>query len=81
MPWHRKTMKDAATCDKPRRAGSKLRPGDVRMGKPDAPQKRVASAGIHTAVAATRGTETSKYPEEKKENSIPLVVASESGAA
>ena len=25
----------------------------------------------------TRGTETSKYPEEKKENSIALVVASE----
>ena len=25
----------------------------------------------------TRGSETSKYPEEKKENSIPLVVASE----
>ena len=25
----------------------------------------------------TRGTETSKYPEEKKENSISLVVASE----
>ena len=27
----------------------------------------------------TRGSETSKYPEEKKENSIPLVVASEEG--
>ena len=27
----------------------------------------------------TRGTETSKYPEEKKENSISLVVASEEG--
>ena len=25
----------------------------------------------------TRGTETSKYPEEKKENSIPRVAASE----
>ena len=25
----------------------------------------------------TRGSETSKYPEEKKENSISLVVASE----
>ena len=30
-------------------------------------------------VEGTRGTETSKYPEEKKENSIPLVVASEEG--
>ena len=27
----------------------------------------------------TRGTETSKYPEEEKETSIPLVAASERG--
>ena len=30
-------------------------------------------------VEGTRGSETSKYPEEKKENSIPVVVASELG--
>ena len=29
----------------------------------------------------TRGTETSKYPEEKKITMIPLVVASEQGIA
>ena len=29
----------------------------------------------------TRGSETSKYPEEKKENSITLVVASETVTA
>ena len=29
----------------------------------------------------TRGTETSKYPEEKKETSIPKVAASEMGRA
>ena len=29
----------------------------------------------------TRGSETSKYPEEKKENSIPVVAASEVGRA
>ena len=29
----------------------------------------------------TRGTETSKYPQEKKETSIPSVAASESGTA
>ena len=29
----------------------------------------------------TRGTETSKYPEEKKETSIPKVAASEIGKA
>ena len=27
----------------------------------------------------TRGTETTKYPEEKKEKSIPIVAASEEG--
>ena len=30
-------------------------------------------------VEGTRGTETSKYPEEKKEKSILLVAASEEG--
>jgi len=35
----------------------------------------------HLLKRATRGTETSKYPEEKKETSIPLVVASERGKA
>ena len=29
----------------------------------------------------TRGTETSQYPQEKKSNEIPLVVASERGTA
>ena len=32
-------------------------------------------------VKGTWGTETSKYPQEKKENSIPKVVASEIGRA
>ena len=32
-------------------------------------------------VRGTWGTETSKYPEEKKENSIPRVAASEIGGA
>ena len=32
-------------------------------------------------VRGTWGTETSKYPQEKKENSIPKVVASEIGKA
>ena len=32
---------------------------------------------IHNVWKGTRGTETSKYPEEKKETSIPKVAASE----
>jgi len=34
MPWRREAMKDVASCDKPRGAASRLRSGDVRMGKP-----------------------------------------------
>ena len=35
MPRYGPAMKDVASCDKPREAASKLRSGDVRMGKPD----------------------------------------------
>ena len=38
-------------------------------------------APIHNAWEGTRGTETSKYPEEEKETSIPGVAASETGRA
>ena len=34
MPWQRETMKDVATCDKLREAGSKLWSEDFRMGQP-----------------------------------------------
>ena len=49
------------------------------MGKPggsNVPSPMTESIGHEEG---TRGSETSKYPEEKKENSIPLVVASEEG--
>ena len=36
---------------------------------------------IHNVRKGTRGTETSKYPEEEKETSIPRVAASEMGRA
>ena len=47
----------------------------VRMGEPAARKAR------HHDVEPTRGTETSKYPEEEKTTVIPRVAASESGAA
>ncbi len=34
MPWHKVAMKDVANCEKLRRAVSKLRPVDIRMGQP-----------------------------------------------
>ncbi len=36
-----------------------------------------STAPIHNAWEGTRGTETSKYPEEEKETSISQVAASE----
>ena len=38
-----------------------------------------APAESNRQVRGTRGTETSKYPEEEKSNEIPQVVASERG--
>ena len=49
------------------------------MGKPTS-QEVSASESIGCE-KRTRGTETSKYPEEKKSTEIPLVAASERGPA
>ena len=51
------------------------------MGKPGG--SHVPSSMNESIVheKGTRGTETSKYPEEEKEKSIPSVAASESGGA
>ena len=35
MPWRKRPMKDAVTCEKVRGAGCKRRSGHIRMGKPD----------------------------------------------
>ena len=34
MPWHRKSTKDAASCEKPRGGANGLRSGGVRTGEP-----------------------------------------------
>ena len=47
------------------------------MGKPGRVNNRSSMNESIVHEKGTRGTETSKYPEEKKENSIALVVASE----
>ena len=49
------------------------------MGKPDCGNAQSPTNESIVCEEGTRGSETSKYPEEKKENSIPLVVASEEG--
>ena len=47
------------------------------MGKPGRGNARSSTDESIVCERGTRGSETSKYPEEKKENSITLVVASE----
>ena len=52
---------------------------DIRMGKPGWVNTQSLLPESIGQVEGTRGTETSKYPEEKKEKSILLVAASEEG--
>ena len=47
------------------------------MGEPGGSDTVTALEGVER----TRGTETSQYPQEEKENSIPIVAASEVGRA
>ena len=57
-----------------------LDPQMSEWGNP-AEHTSVIHTPIHNVWKGTRGTETSKYPEEKKENSILQVAASERGGA
>ncbi len=70
MPWHQLPKKDAAICEKPRGAESRQRAADIRMGKPGASAARHRRMNKIVLQEGTPGTETSKYREEKKENSI-----------
>ena len=64
MPRLSEAMKDVISCEKLRGAANKRRSEDVRMGKP-------ISNDMMIIIRPTRGTETSKYPEEKKITMIP----------
>ena len=66
MPWHRAAKKDVVSCEKLRRDAHDRRPADIRMGQPVGiriPSPRLGGE-------QTRGTETSKYPEEEKVRTI-----------
>ena len=71
MPWHREPTKDVVSCEKPRGAASKHRSVDVRMGKPTQGEPCVSNHESIVVGRETGGTETSKYPKEEKETSIP----------
>ena len=74
MPRLSEAKKDVISCEKPRGGANNLRSVDLRMGEP-------ISNDMVPSTRPTRGTETSKYPEEKKIIMIPSVVASERGTA
>ena len=76
MPWLSEAMKDVVSCDKLRVGANNLRSEDFRMGQPSRLKAWNPGNGRQT-----RGTETSKYPEEEKTIVIPQVVASERGTA
>ena len=82
MPWHREAMKDVESCDKLRGAAKqalirRFPNGETRPGvMPCHPMTEYIGSWRRT-----RGTETSKYPQEKKSIEIPQVAASERGTA
>ena len=78
MSWHREATKDVEACDKLRGTGKQVLirrflNGETRRNNlPSLLSERIGQ------VERTRGTETSQYPQEKKETSIASVAASES---
>ena len=80
MPWQSEAMKDVVICEK-------LGGVDKQALIPRCPNGethstcRVSHSEYIAVRRRTRGTETSKYPEEKKSTEIPKVAASEIGLA
>ena len=71
MPRHLELKKDATNGETRRGVVRTQRSVDIRMGKPVICNRMTPMSEYITHEGGTRGTETSKYPEEKKENSIP----------
>ncbi len=77
MPWGQGPKKGVARLRKASVSCLASLAGDARIGKPIP-----GHTGTPRLVGGvSRGTETSKYPEEKKSTEIPLVVANERGTA
>ncbi len=81
MPWQKQAMKDVASCDKLRGAAHRryirrFPNGETQLGK-----TQLYPAEFIGGDKRTEGSEPSQYLQEKKETSIPKVVASEIGTA
>jgi hypothetical protein len=66
MPWRQRPKKDVYHCEKLRGVVIELRAADIRMGKPNPGNAGLATGEHIASERGTRGTETSKYPEEKR---------------
>ncbi len=76
MPWGQGPKKGAARLRKASVSCLASIAGDSRIGEP---VLVLSQDELSKGSWVSRGTETSKYPEEKKSTEIPLVVASERG--
>ena len=81
MPRQLEAMKDVGACDKLRGVGNQTLIRRFPNGATHLSQDRYRQTEFIGLARRTRGTETSKYPEEKKSIEIPSVVASERGTA
>ena len=63
-------MKDVVACEKLRGAGKQALIRRCPNGETHLPTAGIMHS-IHRCMKRTRGTETSKYPEEKKSTEIP----------
>ena len=70
-------MKGAASRDSPGGGANVPRSRGARMGEPAGGNAPAPVSEYIGGEEATRGTETSKYPEEEKSTEIALVAASE----
>ena len=81
MPWQNQAMKDVASCDKLRGAAHRRYIRRFPNGETHMSEPHVRPAEYIGGYERTQGSEPSQYLEEKKETSIPKVVASEIGIA
>ena len=81
MSWHREATKDVVACDKLREAGKRASIRRFPNGETQLHDLQLLLPECIGQVERTRGTETSKYPQEKKETSIASVAASERARA
>ena len=81
MPWQSEAMKDVVICEKPGEADKQAVIPGCPNGETHPTQVGYSLTEYIGFGRRTRGTETSKYPEEKKSTEIPPVAASERGPA